>query len=126
MKPPNDALVGLADWNIPGWSRGLDHFNLNGTLSDYRELGVFLRHIEEVGLPFLHAMSSWTAAAERLISERWSFHRAADFFMVANRPDRASDALREGLRLYESGEYFDQSREIDKIKARLARYFTHC
>lgn len=122
-EPPNDILVALADWNIPGWSRGMQHFNLNGTRSDDDEIGVWLRDAEEAGLPFLASMSSWTAAAERLLAEKWFYHRAADFLMIAGAEERAQAVLREGGRAYASGGRTDED-DLEQIKARLSRYFS--
>lgn len=123
-KPPSDTIAGLADWNIPGWSRGTEHFHLNGGSSDDAEIGVWLRDAEETGLPYLAAMSSWTADADQLLANKWHFHRAADFLMIAGDRERARDALLEGVRIYESGERVEQMGDLDRIKARIGRYFS--
>jgi len=122
--PPNDALGGLSDWNIPGWPRGADaHFELTNTSRDALEMRELRRAVEEVGLPFLDVISTWEGAAEHLRAQHSMYHRAVDFLLIAGQPARALVVLREGIRRYEVQGRPDQFADLPQLHARAARYF---
>jgi hypothetical protein len=124
LPPANDALSGLADWNIPGWKRGPNqHFQLSGKREDVLEIAEFLECIENAGLPYLDRVSSWAGAAEQLVAERWMFDRAADFLLIAGDLERAKEVLLEGIRTFTVDLRDDNFEELPRIKQRLQRYF---
>jgi len=121
--PTLDALGGLVEWNIPGWSRQADrHFALRNQATDSDEWREFLENVQRVGIPFLDRISTWQGAAEELVRERWHFDAAADFYVIAGETERAVETLRDGIRAFESGACVDNFGELPRLKARLERY----
>jgi hypothetical protein len=119
-----DTLAELADWNIPGWSRGAaKHSVLQNLPADADEWAVFLENAERAGFPFLERISSWAGAAEQLRQERWHFDRAADFLLLAGERDLAREVLLEGVQTFETAGRADNFRELPRLHARLKRYF---
>jgi hypothetical protein len=121
--PRGDGLASSADWNIPGWTRGVSHFRLRNAPADAEELRVFLEHVERAGLPFLDRVSTWEGAAEHCRAQRWLYDVAADFLLIAGDPERAREVLLEGLRTFTTGGRHDALQELPRIRARLERYF---
>ena len=94
-------LGGCMDWNIPGWRPA----EVQGTSFDFsepnRRAGVmrdWLSRCLSVGLPYLESLSTWEGLADDLIRWRWHWGRAADYFVIAGRGDRAVSALETGIR----------------------------
>ena len=120
--PDSDALAGAVEWNIPGWSRGPDrHFALRNGPADADNWREFCENVEQVGLPFLEAISSWSGAAAQLRSERWRFDRAADLLVIAGEREQACALLREGISVFETGRV-DALGELPRLRERLERY----
>ena len=123
-KPVNNALGGSADWNIPGWNRGVgQHFHLNGTATDLAEMTCLRENTEAPGIPYLDRISDFSLAAEEHLKQRWMFDVAADFFMIAGENQRARDALYEGIKTFEGDKRPDNFQELPRIKLRLQKYF---
>ena len=123
-KPPNDALVGCADWNIDGWSRSAeDHFTLTNSSSDENTIDELLENVETRGIPFLDRMSSWERAAEQFLSEQSMFDRAADFYLIADNRVAAREALLEGIRTFEVEGRPDNGGELPVLKQRIEQLF---
>jgi hypothetical protein len=122
--PPNDALGGVADWNIPGWSRGPSaHATLTGNPSNDAEVAErLLNDIKSAGIPYIDQISTWESAAERLLDGHWTLDRAADFLMIAGRTERARLVLEEGIRRYSDGSH-DQFGELPRLRLRRAKFF---
>ena len=124
-KPPGDTLGSLADWNIPGWSRkpADPRYTLTNTAEDAAVLASFRTDIEGAGLRFLERISTWEGAAEQYRKERWMYDRAADFLLIAGRPEEAHATLLEGIHTFEVEGRKDTFGELPRLKRRLARYF---
>ena len=107
-KPPNDVLAGLADWNIPGWTFSASKMaHLRNARSDAVVMHELNANVFRAGIPFIQSVSTWRGAAERLISERWFYARAVDFFILASDHERARETLALAVHRYTSGEQVD-------------------
>ena len=124
-KSLGDTLGSLADWNIPGWScKPADsRRTLLNTEADAQTMALFRADIENAGLPFLERISTWEGAAEQCRKERWMYYRAADFLLLAGRPEEAHSAILEGIRAFQAEGRPDRFDELPRLKRRLARYF---
>ncbi|RLB51692.1 MAG: hypothetical protein DRI90_22770 [Deltaproteobacteria bacterium] len=58
-----------------------------------------------------------------MLESEFLFSRACDFFLLANEPKQAEEALRVGLRRFTSEGKQDQLSELPAILERLERYF---
>ena len=122
--PANNVLGGVSDWNIPGWTRSAtQNFHLVATKADAVEMGEFVRNAEGPGLQYLDSISTWEGAAQRLREKRSMFDRAADFYLIAERPNEALSALLEGIETFEVQRRPDNFSELPGLHARLKRYF---
>ncbi len=122
--PVIDALGGDCDWNLPGWQYRQDrYFHLRHASADKGEIECLLKNILQVGIPYLERISTWEGAAEKMVEDRLSYHRAADFLMIAGNPERAQAILLEGVKNYEEFRHSDNFGDLPRIKARLAKYF---
>jgi Domain of unknown function (DUF4304) len=121
--PVNNALGGDLDCNISNWERGKDHyFHLYNNEADKNEIERLIKNILQVGVPFLESVSTWEGAAEHFLAHKFMYHRVADFFIIAGKPERAKDVLLEGIKQYEDLGRIDNFGDLPMIKARLAKY----
>lgn len=123
-KPVNNALGGCADWNIPGWTRGVsEHFNLRNAKADSSEIETLTRNVQQAGFPYLERISSWQGAAEDLLASKWMYCKAADFLLIAGEKQRAKEAVLEGIQNSKPGGPNEQFDELADLERRLKRYF---
>jgi hypothetical protein len=101
-------LGGCMDWNIPGWRPEGDHstsFNFSEPGLRPRVLKDWVDRCLAAGIPFLDSLSSWEGLGNDLLRWRWHWGRAADFFVIADRPDKAVSALRAGIENLEAQDF---------------------
>ena len=124
--PRGDGLGDLADWNIPGWSRGPadPRYTFTNTPEDAAVSGSLRADIEGAGLPWLERISTWEGAAEHFRKQRWRYDKAADFLLIAGRLEEAHAATLEGIHSFEVEGRKDNFEELPRLKRRLARYFS--
>jgi hypothetical protein len=94
-------LGGSMDWNIPGWRSNGDHASSFEFSDPNRRPGVLRDWISRclrAGVPYLESLSSWEGLGDDLVRCRWHWGRAADYFVIAGREDRAVSALETGIR----------------------------
>src|SRR5258708_36661723 len=96
-KPSGDTLGDLADWNIPGWSRGPagPRYTLTNAAEDAAVSASFRSDIEGAELPWLERVSTWEGAAEHFRKQRWRYDKAADFLLIAGRLEEAHAMILE-------------------------------
>jgi len=121
VAPSNDALGGVSDWNIPGWSRRfIDQATLtNDRESDQSVVNQLVKDICDCGLPFLDQISTWEGAAENLVEQGWMYDRAADFLLIAGDPKRSQEILQIGVRQFTILGRRDNLDELPRLRARL-------
>jgi hypothetical protein len=66
------------------------------------------------GIPYLEKLSSWEGLGADVVRWRWHWGRAADYFVMADRPDRAVAALEAGIEFLEAQD-FSTSKGADPI-----------
>ena len=121
--PVNNALGGDLDSNITGWERGQDHyFHVYNNEANKNQIERLVKNILQVGIPFLDSVSTWEGAAEYFLKNKFMYHRAADFLTIAGKYEQARAILLEGLKQYEDLGRIDNFGDLQKIKARLAKY----
>ena len=96
----NGYLGGCMDWNIPGWREPGD-FRSSFDFSKPEErdsvLSDWLRRCLSSGIPYHDSLSTWEGLANDLLRWNWHWGRAADFFMIAGRSEKAVAALQAGI-----------------------------
>lgn len=93
-------LGGCMDWNILNWRSNGDHstsFDFSTPQQRSEVLRDWLSRCLKAGIPYLEELSSWEGLAADLVRWRWHWGRAADYFVIAGRPDRAVAALEAGI-----------------------------
>lgn len=93
-------LGGCTDWNIPGWREPGDfRTSFDFSEPDQREsvLTDWLRRCLSSGIPYLDSLSTWEGLANDLLRWGWHWGRAADFFLIAGRSEKAVAALHAGI-----------------------------
>jgi len=125
-KPSGDTLGDLADWNIPGWSRGPagPRYTLTNTAEDAAVLASFRTDIENAGLPWLERISTWEGAAEHFRKQRWRYDKASDFLLIAGHLEEAHAMILEGIHAFEVEGRRDNFEELPRLMRRLARFFS--
>lgn len=94
-------LGGSMDWNMPGWRSNGDHatsFEFSDPKGRAGVLRDWISRCLRVGVPYLESLSSWEGLGDDLVRCRWHWGRAADYFVIAGREDRAVSALETGIR----------------------------
>jgi hypothetical protein len=122
-KPENNAIVGDAEWNVPGWSRDVvKHFKITNSESDKAEFDELIHNVLNVGIPYYSKISDWNTAAEYASSkERIVFYdKVCDFYLLTG--EKAKEILELGIREIEERKQ-DQLMLLSKIEMRLDKYF---
>jgi len=113
MEKCQQHLGGCMDWNIPGWRSDGDH-STSFEFSDPTQRGSVLREwilrCVKAGLPYLESLSSWEGLGDDLLRWRWHWGRAADFFVIGDRPDRAVAALEAGIEFLRAQDFSTSDR----------------
>ena len=94
-------LGGSMDWNIPVWRSNGDHassFEFSDSNGRSGVLRDWISRCLRAGVPYLESISSWEGLGDDLVRCRWHWGRAADYFVIAGREDRAVYALETGIR----------------------------
>jgi hypothetical protein len=124
-KPENNAIVGDAEWNVPGWSRDVvNHFTLTNSESDKAVFDELKYNVLDVAIPYYSKISDWNTAAEYASSkERIVFYdKVCDFYLLAGEKEKAKEILELGIREIEERKH-DQLMLLPKIQMRLDKYF---
>lgn len=119
------TLAGSADWNIPGWSRApaAPRLQLRNVPEDALAMTELRDNILGPGQVWLDRVSTWEGAAEHFLAMRWHFGPAADYLLIAGKPDEARAALRAGIEGFEQQGRPDHFNELPGLHTRLAKYF---
>jgi hypothetical protein len=67
----------------------------------------------------LDKLSTWQGAAEDLLRWRWHYARAADFFMIDGKKQRAIEAINAGITNFTAIGRADPFTELPTLKERL-------
>jgi Domain of unknown function (DUF4304) len=123
-KPTNNAIVGKAEWNIPGWTRNSsNHFILTNTPDDKNQLNELTRNIKTIGIPFFEEIDDWSIAAEYATqSEVLLYDKVCDFYLLAGELEKAKEILEIGIKEIEQRGN-DQLMLLPQINKRLDKYF---
>ncbi|KAA0543120.1 hypothetical protein FZW96_20995 [Bacillus sp. BGMRC 2118] len=122
--PANKGIVGVAEWNIPGWSRSAsNHFILTNSADDGNQMIELKRNIETIGIPFYEAIKDWNTAAEYASkSIIVLYDKVCDFYLLAGEPEKAKEVLEQGIKEIEHRGN-DQLMQLPEINKRLQKYF---
>mgnify|MGYP007070469003 CR=1 FL=1 len=110
-------LGGCMDWSIPDWRSDGDHstsFDFSTPHLRADVLRDWLSRCLRAGIPYLEKLSSWEGLGADLVRWRWHWGRATDYFVMADRPDRAVAALEAGIEFLEAQD-FSTSKGADPI-----------
>jgi hypothetical protein len=124
-KPVNHAIVGDAEWNIPGWTREpYKHFKLTNSEADKAEFNEFIQNVLNVGIPYYSNITDWNIAAEYAAArESMVFYfKVCDFYLISGQKQKAKDILELGQKEIEKRKQ-DQYFQLPEIQKRLDRYF---
>jgi hypothetical protein len=124
-KPVNNAIVGDAEWNIPGWTRDGNHFRLtNDSKSDEAEFNGFIDNVINFGIPYYANISDWNIAAEYAASRgRTVFYdKVCDFYLISGQKEKAKEILELGIKEIHQKKH-DQHMLLPEIQKRLEKYF---
>lgn len=116
-------LGGCMDWNIPNWRSDGDHstsFDFSTPHQREDVLHDWVSRCLRAGIPYLEELSSWEGLGADLVRWRWHWGRAADYFVIADRPDRAVAALKAGIEFLEA-QNFSTSESAHPILVRTKR-----
>ena len=93
-------LGGTGYWNIPGWRADGTHstsFDFSVPAQRPYVIQDWLSGCLHAGIPYLELLSSWSGLGEDLLRLRRDWGRAADFFLIAEMPDRVVAVLEAGI-----------------------------
>jgi hypothetical protein len=124
-KPVNTAIVGDAEWNIPGWTRDGNHFRLtNDSKFDEAEFNEFIDNVINIGIPYYAKISDWNIAAEYVATrERTVFYdKVCDFYLISGQIEKAKEILELGIKEIHQKKH-DQHMLLPEIQKRLEKYF---
>lgn len=52
---------------------------------------------------------------------KWKFGKAADFYLIAGKPEKAKEMLKLGVHTFKVEKYADNDHELPTLEARLIR-----
>ncbi|PEX92816.1 hypothetical protein [Bacillus cereus] len=122
-KQVNHAIVGDAEWNIPGWKGKAQYWKLTNVEYDRVEFSAFIDNVMNVGIPYYSQIDDWNTAADYATRGPIIFYeKICDFYIMSGQEEKAKEILERGIQEIENKKH-DGNMQLLEIKKRLKKYF---
>ncbi|MEH7093107.1 hypothetical protein V7100_29295, partial [Priestia megaterium] len=121
QKTDNSMIIGISDWNIPGWVEKDSHVTINSDFSSKKNFNEFIDNVLKVGIPYVNQINSWETAAELALEQPIIFYdQVFDLYLMADKHEKAKEILEEGI---EKLSYYDAFMLLPELEKRKKKYF---
>lgn len=119
----NNSIVGDAEWNIPGWTRNIQHFKLKNLECDKVEFSEFMHNVMNIGIPYYSQIDDWNTAADYATRSPIIFYeKVCDFYMMSGKEEKAKEILERGIQEIKDRKH-DSNMQLPEIRNGLKEYF---
>ncbi|MGG5740858.1 MULTISPECIES: hypothetical protein [Bacillus cereus group] len=110
-------------WNIPGWTRNIQHFKLKNLECDKVEFSEFMHNVMNIGIPYYSQIDDWNTAADYATRSPIIFYeKVCDFYMMSGKEEKAKEILERGIQEIKDRKH-DSNMQLPEIRNRLKEYF---